>query len=184
MAFFAAPLAAAGGKAAGSLLGSLFNAHPKDKVRLARNADMYRRAKAGDRIAWYHLGVLSRRVAAPVTFTFGPYDDGWTGTVQKGAAWNGSTNGWATKLAADDAWDKYQSAAAAFSTQTGGGILGLTIPGVPGIGNGVENNGNLDNGTGVVPGIFTASAGGSSLLTYMVGGGIVYLLFKAVSKGR
>ena len=170
----------AGGGLLGSALGSLVNQHPKDKIRFARNADIANRAANGDKIAFWHLGVLSRRVAAPAKFTFGPYNDGWTGTVPAGAKWDGSKWGWATSAAADDAWNKYQQLAALYgnSTQSGGtgaGIGTQTIPNVPTIGNGVAQNGNADNGTGTTPQGFTAASllPNAQTLPLFIAGGIV-----------
>lgn len=93
------------GAGVGLVSGLLGNQHPKDKLRLQRNAWLYNDAVAGHKGDLYELGVMSAKLAAPEDYTYGPLPDGWTGTVKKG-----TKGGWATGSTRDDAWKKYTGA--------------------------------------------------------------------------
>lgn len=161
-------------------LGDILDTHPKDKIRLARNADMYARALNGDRASFMHLGLMSRRVDSGSGYTYGPLNDGWTGTIPPGKRWNGSSWGWPTQKAADDAWKKYQAVAAAY-----GGTPGAlpTIPDATNIGNGGQNIDPNIGGSSVIPsGLEFNAAGvvgnGSALLLWLAGGAVIALAGK------
>ncbi len=160
------------GAATRGIVGAL-ETHPKDKVRLARNADMFARAMGGDRACFMHLGLMSRRVDSGNGYTFGPLNDGWTGTVPPRVKWNGSKWGWPTQKAADDAWDKYQKVAAQFGGNAGALPTGGDVPPV---------DPNAVGGGNVIPGGLTfASAGitsGGNLLWWLAGGAAVAIVGK------
>lgn len=175
---FAAAAGTAAGKIAGGLLGDILNAHPKDKIRLQRNKWLYDMAVNGDKAAFYHLGLMSRRVAAPVTYTYGPLPDGWTGTVPAGKKWNGKEWGWPTTKAADDAWKKYQAVQAYFGGGQGG-VGSTSIPGVPTTGNGVDRQGNPDNNGASQPGGLTFQGAGVAGGSFVVWGAVAAVAYVA-----
>jgi hypothetical protein len=178
MAFVGTVAVNAIGNAAGNLLNSLINAHPKDKVRFTRNRDLLMGALNGSRGDYLMLGVMSGRIIAPEDFVFGPLQtDGWTGSVKKG-----TKGSWATKVTADDAWSKYQQVQAAFAGATNTLATG-TIPGsnsnpvgnptqVPG-----QNGGLLPSG---LSGVGTQLSGvlGGNVVWYLIAGGAVFVAAK------
>lgn len=179
------PLVLAG--ASTRFIAGLLDTHPKDKIRLARNEDMYQRALNGDRASFMHLGLMSRRVDSGPGYTYGPLNDGWTGTVPPGKKWDGSKWGWPTTKAADDAWRKYQGVAAAY----GGNPNALpTIPPTTNIGNGGETvDPNIGTGGNLTPdglrfnpaGI---ASGGGTLVVWLAGGAVLALLGKRLGWWR
>lgn len=162
-------------------LSGLLETHPKDKIRLARNKDMYDRALNGDRACFMHLGLMSRRVSSGSGYTYGPLNDGWAGSVPANKKWDGSKWGWPTQKAADDAWQKYQAVTAAY----GGNPNALpTDPTSSNIGNGSTTvDPNRAGGNNLIPSGLEFNAagiasGGGALVAWLAGGAAIALLGK------